>query len=654
MITKEECQGIKILFIEDDTHAQEATVRILSKLFDNILVASDGQEGLDLFKTNDIDLVLTDINMPNMNGIEMLTQIKKIDSSISTVVLSANSDHKSFTNAINLGVNGYVLKPINIVQLMTTLKDIVKNINSHKQIQMLKQYKDIVDQTAIVSKSDKNGFITFVNDKFCEISGYTREELIGLPHSAVRDPDMSPSVFEDLWNTIQDKKIWTGQIKNIKKNGDNYYVDATICPILDKNGDIIEYIGLRNDISEIINPRKQLKDALKLTTNPFLAMFKIENYSSLEHLYEENIINQMLEEFKNKIPTYLPDGCVVDKVYNLGDGEFAILKQMNTEEPSATQKELQLKQIQQNIKHDIIVIEQYDFDLSVVISFSTLKNSIYDNVKFGLSKVVDEHKDILFANDLTKHAKENALKSTQTINMIKKAIDDGKIISHFQPITNNFTNEIEKYESLVRLENEEGRILSPWFFLEVAKQSGYYNKITSIVIDNYFKALDKTDKELSLNLSAIDIEDFDIRNKLINLVMFNTHNAHRMVFELLEDEEVKDFEVVKDFISLVKTFGVQIAIDDFGAGVSNFERLLDYQPDILKIDACLIKNIDKDKYSRDVVETIQLFAWKQRIKTVAEFVETEEILQIVKDIGINYTQGYLLGKPEPLEFYEKR
>jgi EAL domain-containing protein (putative c-di-GMP-specific phosphodiesterase class I) len=140
---------------------------------------------------------------------------------------------------------------------------------------------------------------------------------------------------------------------------------------------------------------------------------------------------------------------------------------------------------------------------------------------------------------------------------------------------------------------------------------------------------------------------------LINLVTANMHNAHRIVFELLEDEQVKDFEIVKDFISLVKTFGVQIAIDDFGAGVSNFERLLDYQPDILKIDACLIKNIDQDKYSKDVVETIQLFAWKQDIKTVAEYVETPEILKTIKDIGINYTQGYLLGKPDLLENHLK-
>jgi EAL domain-containing protein (putative c-di-GMP-specific phosphodiesterase class I) len=260
-----------------------------------------------------------------------------------------------------------------------------------------------------------------------------------------------------------------------------------------------------------------------------------------------------------------------------------------------------------------------------------------------------DDENIIFANDLNKKFKLQAQKNTQTIHMIQKAIQNNNIVSYFQPIVNNDTMEIEKYESLVRLINDEGKPLSPYFFLDVAKESGHYRKITQIVLKNSFDMLRKTDKEISINLSALDIENVYLRNEIINLVTQYMDQAHRIVFELLEDEQVKDFEVVKDFISLLKTFGVQIAIDDFGAGVSNFERLLDYQPDILKIDACLIKNIDKDKYSRDVVETIQLFAWKQKIKTVAEFVETPEILQVVKDIGITHTQGYLLGKPEGFE-----
>ena len=654
MLKPKDCKDIKLLYVEDDKRTSEATTRVFRKFFNNITVAYNGQEGLDLIKVNQFDLLITDINMPKLNGLEMIEEAKKIKKNIYTIVVTAYSDQKTFLDSIRLGVKGYIIKPMVIEQFVETLETAVHNINASKQINILEQYKEIVDHNSIVSKTDRKGKITFVNDKFCELSGHKREELIGQDHNIVRHPDMEKTAFENMWYTIQDKRVWTGQVKNKRKDGSSYYVDATICPILDQNGDIIEYIGLRNDITDIINPKRQLIDILKSNKHPFLAMLKIENFTTLEHLYDEKIIGNMLEVFKNMLYTYLPEGLDnINHIFNLCEGEFALI-QLNPEnkELIASSKEIQLKQLQQNINTGVIVVDEYEFDISVFISFSTSKEFIYENTKYGLSIAQETQTNIVFANDLIKEAKKTAVSNTKTINMIQTALRDNKIISHFQPITNNKTNEVEKYESLVRLIDKDGKTLSPYFFLEVAKQSGYYNKITSVVIKNSFAALEKTDKEISINLSAVDIEDLETRNMLINLVTTNMHNAHRIVFELLEDEHVKDFEVVKDFISLIKTFGCQIAIDDFGAGVSNFERLLDYQPDILKIDACLIKNIDKDKYSRDVVETIQLFAWKQDIKTVAEFVETEEILQTVKDIGINYTQGYLLGKPDLLENHQ--
>jgi EAL domain-containing protein (putative c-di-GMP-specific phosphodiesterase class I)/GGDEF domain-containing protein len=406
---------------------------------------------------------------------------------------------------------------------------------------------------------------------------------------------------------------------------------------------------MRNEITDLINPRKQISDKINLCDHPVLIMVKVDNYNILEHLYDDKIIDEFLNVFNKMLYTYLPDGLNIDSIYNLGEGEFALLQLNEVESLSASQLEIQLKQLLKNIETGVIVVDEYEFEISVVLSFSNKKDNIYENTKYGLKKAVDKKIDILFANDITQNLKETSLNNSKTIKMIQKAIVEDRVISLFQPIVNNKTGKVEKYESLVRIVDEEGKHISPFFFLDVAKETKYYHQITSIVIDNSFKALEKTDKEISINLSALDIEDLELRNKLINLVMSNPHNANRIVFELLEDEEVKDFEVVKDFISLVKTFGVQIAIDDFGAGVSNFERLLDFQPDILKIDACLIKNIDKDKYSRDVVETIQLFAWKQDIRTVSEFVASEEILQTVKDIGVNYSQGFLLGKPGELK-----
>jgi PAS domain S-box-containing protein len=648
MIKPEDCKDITVLYAEDDETARNATVRILSKLFPKLVVAEDGQDGLDKYKENDIDLIITDINMPKLNGIEMLEKIKEIDSNFYAIVLTAYSDKENFMATISLGVRGYITKPINVTQLIETLTVGVEFINKAKELNILKQYKDMADRSSIVSKTNPKGEITFVNDKFCEISGYTKEELIGKNHRILRDPDAPKELFQQMWHEITSKREWKGKLKNITKDGSSYYVDALVAPILDSKGKIIEYIGLRNEITELIDPKKQIHDKMKVCDYPVLVMLKMENYTIFEHLYDDKILDELLGVFERMLFTYLPDGFEVDSIFNLGNGEFALLQLNKETSLSASQLEIQLKKLQSNIENSVTIVDEYEFEISVLISFSNKKESIFENTKQGLVKAKDKKVDIVFANDIIENLREEALKNSKTIKMIQKAIEDNRIISHFQPIVNNKTGKIEKYESLVRLEDEDGKLISPFFFLDVAKETKYYNQITSIVIDNSFAALEKTDKEISINLSALDIEDLELRNKLINLVMANTHNAHRIVFELLEDEEVKDFEVVKDFISLVKTFGIQIAIDDFGAGVSNFERLLDFQPDILKIDACLIKNIDKDKYSRDVVETIQLFAWKQDIKTVSEFVASEEILQTVKDIGVNYSQGFLLGKPEPL------
>ena len=116
---------------------------------------------------------------------------------------------------------------------------------------MLEEHKKAIDKSTIVSKADTKGIITYVNDKFCEISGYTKEELLGQNHNIVRSPHMPKEAFEDLWRTIQSKKTWQGVVENRAKDGSSYFVQATIMPILDENDEIVEYIGIRQDITEL-------------------------------------------------------------------------------------------------------------------------------------------------------------------------------------------------------------------------------------------------------------------------------------------------------------------------------------------------------------------------------------------------------------------
>jgi PAS domain S-box-containing protein len=143
-----------------------------------------------------------------------------------------------------------------------------KDLNSSNLL--LLEYKKAVDASAIVSKSDLRGTITYVNDIFCEISGYTKEELISKPHNIVRHPDMPKEFFKDLWNTIKAKKVFKGILKNKNKNGEAYYVASTIVPILDDNGDIIEYLSLRYDITELVDAKEKAEIAQKAKST-FLA-----------------------------------------------------------------------------------------------------------------------------------------------------------------------------------------------------------------------------------------------------------------------------------------------------------------------------------------------------------------------------------------------
>jgi PAS domain S-box-containing protein len=516
----------------------------------------------------------------------------------------------------------------------------------HNELIILQQYKNLIDDNIIVSKADTKGIITFVNDKFCEISGYAREELLGQPHSIVRHEDMESSVFATMWDTIKNqKKTWLGQVKNKRKDGSAYYVDAIVSPILNQYGEIIEYIALRYDVSEMINARRLLSDELKKIENPLLVMVQIEGYENLENFYGKEITAIIENKFAIHLLEYCPVGCVFPRVFKLENGIFAMVKDLEDSTVLNEVVVMQLKKFQQNIKDGVLKFGAYEYDLNVILSYGNRKEYIYEDVLIGLKKAVQLKKEFMYADSFTLQEKDKAKQNLHTINMIKKAIDGENIKSYFQPIVNAKSGKIEKYESLVRLEKEDGKILSPFFFLETAKNGRYYHQITEAIIENSLQMLRKTDKEISINLSTLDIEDVDLRNKIITLITMNSDIAPRLVLELLEDEEVNDFNVVIDFVSLVKLFGVKIAIDDFGAGHSNFERLLSFQPDILKLDGSLIKNIHQNKYSRDIVETIKTFADKQNIKTVAEFVSSKEVYDVVIEIGIDYLQGYYLGEP---------
>ncbi len=644
---------IKLLYVEDNEYVSKETVSLLEQFFKSIEIASNGKEGLEKFRQNKFDLVITDINMPVMNGLEMIKEIKKIDKRLPIIVITAFNDFEYLLESIKIGVYGYILKPIDIDQLLESLYRVIEKIKLRKErdiaLSLLEQYKKIIDESSTVTKTTPEGIITYANDAFCKSSGYTKEELIGKPHNIVRHPDMPKSAFKDMWDTIQSGKIWHGVVKNRAKDGKATYMKATVSPILNEKGEIIEYIAVRQNITDIMNPKKLLQDKIKELESPILLMCKIEDYDDLENLYDIKIIEKIEEKFFKESVNLFPDGCVFQYRYNLGNGEFAFLREYDKNKTINEFLE-DIKKFQDNVRKTIIECDGYEYDIEVLLSFATQKDHIIENARMGIKKAISERVDIVLADGIIQKIQEMAKKNIKTLKIIKDAIVEDRVISYYQPIFNNNTKRIEKYESLMRIIDKKGDIISPGAFLNIAKIGKYYKQMTKIIIRNTIAAIKKVNREISVNLSAIDIEDKDTRNFIIDELSKNSEIGKYFVVELLEDESVHNQNLVYFFIKELKSLNVKIAIDDFGKGYSNFSRLLEYEPDYLKIDASLIKNIAEDRSSLNIVETIKNFADKQGYKTVAEYVSNKQIFDIISDIGIDYSQGYYIGKPDILRY----
>jgi len=229
-------------------------------------------------------------------------------------------------------------------------------------------------------------------------------------------------------------------------------------------------------------------------------------------------------------------------------------------------------------------------------------------------------------------------------NLLRNAIDEDKVVVEYQPIYNLHTKAIEKFEALVRIIDNNNQIIYPNTFLDISKQTRLYHELTRKVIKDAFAIISNTANEISVNITADDILDSDTSTYILNS-LDSIKNPEKVVFELVESEGIENFEQIGLFVTKVKTYGAKVAIDDFGTGYSNFDYLIKLQADYIKIDGSLIQNLDQDKNHYAVVETIVEFAKKNRLKTIAEFVHSQAILDKLYLLGIDYAQGFFIGKP---------
>ncbi|WP_321777840.1 EAL domain-containing protein [Sulfurimonas sp.] len=387
--------------------------------------------------------------------------------------------------------------------------------------------------------------------------------------------------------------------------------------------------------------RTMFKENIDKFDNLALILINIDSFSQINDFYGHEFGDAILIEFSKKLKSI----CVEEencKLFRLSGDEFAYLV-INKPEHIVVQK---AKLLSKEINRQTYETKGESIELNTTVCVSLEeKEQLLITADMALKTARKNAKNIIIYDKtmaLDREYKNNMLWTKK----IKEAIKNDKIILFYQPIINNNDGSIKRYESLIRLIDEEGKVISPYFFLEISKKAKLYKQLTKIVIQKSFEMFRENDFEFSINLSIEDIMDKEINNYILEMLeIYSVSN--RVIFEIVESESIENFSEIQKFIKSVKAQGCKIAIDDFGTGYSNFEYLMRLEADFIKIDGSIIKEILVEKNSEIIVSVIVDFAKRAGVKVIAEYVESKEIFDKVKELGVDKSQGYYFSEPKP-------
>ena len=526
--------------------------------------------------------------------------------------------------------------------------------------QLLAQHKAIIDASAIVSKTDKLGIISYVNNNFCQISGYRSDELIGRRHSIVNHSDMPKHVFKELWQTINRGNIWQGVIKNRKKDGSYYIVKTTIAPIFDKSGEITEFISMRDDITDLYRKDKtierqnkdlnsglfnsyKLRQDLEQGHSCHLAVFQASDLVDIQNAYDISEYQQVLAEFARLLVINLPNDY---KIYRFNETLFVVMTEGSTFF-NLFVKHCRL--LQTKLEQVEFQTQENSFSLNLTAGLSQWQKNrdLLACARMALASAEESHqKLVVFTSENSIHSR--LINTIDWTKKLKQALSSDGIMIFGQHIYDRRFNK-RSTEVLMRYyEPVSQSYVSPIEFLPSAKKAKIYPLLTQVVVNKAFEYFSGNNECFSINLSKADILDDETVRLIINGVV-QYRIAHRVTFELVESENYDlDDQQFLSFLLKLRALGCRIAIDDFGSGYSNFEYLTRLPIDVIKIDGSLIKQIANNRKHQIVVKTIVNFCRELEVDVVAEYVANEAILSQVKKLDIDLLQGYYFHQPQAL------
>lgn len=548
---KDLTKKLSVLYVEDEKESREQISDIFSLLFESLDTAFDGEDALEKYNMKEYDIVITDINMPRMNGIELTKRIKTLHPAQNIIIISAHNDSDYLLQAINLGVDNFIIKPVQMQQLMQVLTKVANLIYSQKITQRYHEEleKELEEKTAKLSKQ----LIT--------------DELTGLLN--------------------------------------------------------------RNALINLSNKRHTIRTMMLLS---------IDNFDNINIAYGYDNGDILLKEVANFLKLKVEKET---KLYRVNSNEFAIV----SFEKSLEEMRKFAQKLQEDVLQHKITFNELTIKISITIAITEGEGCLLKNAHIALKEAQQIGKNRINIYSKNSPLELLQLKIQEYMPKLRKIIAKKYIVPYFQPIINNKTSQIEKYECLARIVDDDGDVQTPLNFIDIAEMTGMIPDITRIMIDKSFQVFQNNSYEFSINISEYDLNDGYLASYLQEKLEQYNIDASRVVLEVLEGISAVGAKNSLEQLMNLKDKGFAIAIDDFGVQNSNFERVHSMHVDFIKIDGSFIKNIYNNEKSYTVAKTISEFGKSIGAKIIAEYVHSKEVQDIVLKLGIDYSQGYYFSKP---------
>jgi len=386
--------------------------------------------------------------------------------------------------------------------------------------------------------------------------------------------------------------------------------------------------------------RERLKRDIITCRMPQLMLIDIDAFKDINSYYGVHVGDQVLIKLSDALRVLVPRET---RVYRLSGDEFALLSESTPNSISVDYVVARINELRFNI-------EDTEFRVSVTAGVAQGKQQLMEHADLALKEAKRLLKPYKFYSAYLQTAQNSRANLLWTYRL-KEAIENNRLVAYFQPIHDNNRNQVSHYEALIRMVSEDGTVAGPAFFMDAARKSRVYNQLTIFMLDEALEFIQRTGNRCTVNLLNDDIVVEESRQNIIDRIR-KASGRENLIFEIVESEGIDNYDVIKMFIDQVRIYGVAVAVDDFGTGYSNFDHISHLDIDYIKIDGGLIAQLNHSPRAKTIVESIIHFAKELEIKIIAEYVADEDLQRRVVDLGIDYSQGYFWGKPQPMSANE--